>query len=430
MQLKMRKNKELLAAIMFFLPQWNYFIAAFLSSYKLPTITVQVYGLTALLAVVVYIWVIKNRRCLYFIAATLLLLFLSYVLNPAAGAEMLQKPLYSSGAISLLLYYLPPFLLLLSGVDLKSFYVYFTKLAVVILITAIIAFVNYILILRVTLPDYMSFAYLMLSSIFVCFSEGVKRNRVLLILSIVGSIVILIGGCRGAFLTLLVFYVLCFMFLSSQKSTARSVISKIAVVLTAAIVFINLNSILLALEAALNGIGYSSRTLSFVSRLESTSFSTLLDNDGRSKIWNMGFSQLDFFGRGLFGDRTILSEGTRTTGVYAHNWALELALDFGLVLGLVAIIALAYIIFKSFVVAIKSNDTTYRLLAISMFSILMVKHMISASFLTSFDFWFYLGICALILVENKKTKKERVFYNNRYNDIFRREFESKDKEGE
>ncbi|MBO4219613.1 MAG: hypothetical protein J5933_01650 [Clostridia bacterium] len=394
----MKKNKELVAALIFFLPQISYYISALLSSYKLSTFTVPVYALIAVLAVISYFWVFKNRRCFILIYVLVVSILLTDLINPATEMYMIQKPIYTSGLVSMFLYYMPPFLLLLSGADLKSFYSYYSRLSIIVLIAAVIAYLNYVIVLRVAPPDYMTFAYLMLSPIFFCFAEGVKKNVWSLILAIAGSIVILIIGCRGALLTLFVFYVLFMFFLSPERGTVNNALIKTAVVVASAVVFIKLDSILKFIQTIISKIGRTSRTLNFISSLENSSISTILDSDGRSIIWGNGIRQIGVFGKGLFGDRTVLTDGIRKTDVYAHNWILELLIDLGIFIGGALAIFLLYVIIKAFVSALRSDDYTHSVLAISMVSVLLVKHMLSASLLTSFDFWAYAGVAAGLLI--------------------------------
>ena len=76
--------------------------------------------------------------------------------------------------------------------------------------------------------------------------------------------------------------------------------------------------------------------------------------------------------------------------IYAHNFVLEIFLDFGVLLGIIIIIAFAYIIIKSFINVRK--DKMCLKLFFSIIVIFAIKHMVSASFITSLDFWFYFGL--------------------------------------
>ena len=52
---------------------------------------------------------------------------------------------------------------------------------------------------------------------------------------------------------------------------------------------------------------------------------------------------------------------------------------------------LIFCLVKALMVAKSSNNKVIIMLAFGAFSIIMIKHFISASFIISIDFWFYLG---------------------------------------
>ena len=79
-------------------------------------------------------------------------------------------------------------------------------------------------------------------------------------------------------------------------------------------------------------------------------------------------------------------------------------MSFGWILGLLAIAFVLWIVLKSIIVANRSKNTTLVLLSYAVFCIIMVKHFISASFASSIDFWFYLGIGYCIIETEKNTE--------------------------
>ena len=108
---------------------------------------------------------------------------------------------------------------------------------------------------------------------------------------------------------------------------------------------------------------------------------------------------LNIFGKGLFGDRTFILDEYRDP-TYAHNLILELLVDFGLVFGTLIAQFVLFLIIKALIVSIKSKNLLLIKMSFAMISVLFVKHMISASFLTSFDFWFYIGLSVHIVIFN------------------------------
>ena len=400
-----KKNKELIAALMFCLPQLNYYVVALLTSFELRTFTTEVYLLVSLLAILAYLWTLSDIRCLLATGAAVLALLLSYLLFPDTGEYLFSKPLTTSGAVMLMLYYFPVFLLLLSGLDLERLLICLARFSTVILAAAALAFANYLFLQHVKLPDYMSFAYFMLSAIFFCFFAGVKGKIFHLVLAIIGSVMILVGGCRGAFLTLLVFYLLCLFFLTDGKKSKRAFVGKLFVILLAILVFVLFDTITDWLDSGLSRLGYSSRTLRFISDTDGETVSSIIEKDGRSTVWDQAVHSIGLLGKGLFGDRTVLHE--HGVGTYAHNWILELLIDFGLILGPLAVAGALYSIFGAFFKAKRSGQFIGKAFSIAMVSILLVKHMMSASLLTSFDFWMYFGVAVSLMMNRSKTTEER-----------------------
>ena len=102
-------------------------------------------------------------------------------------------------------------------------------------------------------------------------------------------------------------------------------------------------------------------------------------------------------GKGLFGDRTVILDEYHHP-VYPHNFILEVMVDFGMVIGSILVISFIILVIKAVFKSYKSNDMQKIQMTYAMLTILLIKHMVSASFLTSFDFWFYIGLAMNLII--------------------------------
>ena len=262
-------------------------------------------------------------------------------------------------------------------------------LAKITLIGALGVFVIIQFILKKKTSDYMSFAYMSLNSVFFCLFPSKRSTRFSKVLGIAGCIMLLIGGCRGAFLTVSVYIVLLIMMHLFSDGEGSAFNKFKWIFLTVAGLF-SLPYILEKIGVFLTKAGISSRALSFVEQFISGSASGWLERDGRNGIWELAIKKLNLFGYGLFGDRTVLYEPLNPM-VYAHNWILEMLLSYGVIIGTALVFVLIFCLVKALMVAKSSNNKVIIMLAFGAFSIIMIKHFISASFIISIDFWFYLG---------------------------------------
>ena len=274
----------------------------------------------------------------------------------------------------------------------------------VIIVLSAIAFVNYVFVQRQSMPDYMTFAYMIVTPIMICAISVIQGRKLNLLWAVIGYILILVGGCRGALLTVSLFFLFCFIKFFTTRGKAKTFIIKCIVALMVILVLINLNNILNGMALILEGFGYKSRVFA---SLTGTSYggetNTFFSGDGRNDIWKMSWNHVRVVGYGLFGDRTVVKNEYNNAS-YAHNWLLEMLVSFGWILGLLAIAFVLWIVLKSIIVANRSKNTTLVLLSYAVFCIIMVKHFISASFASSIDFWFYLGIGYCIIETEKNTE--------------------------
>lgn len=269
-------------------------------------------------------------------------------------------------------------------------------------VSIILALLQYLTALtKETVPEYMTFSYnILMQTAFLIMLNFKKANWHRLTLSIVGAVLILIAGCRGALVGLLVSTAVYYLFVMDRTSTKRTV-SLILITLGCLGLIIFWESILNGLADLLDMLNIPSRT---VTLLASESF---FADSGRQGIRSRALESLNILGHGLYGDRILLSGG------YVHNMAIELLLDYGLILGTGIVIALVIVIWKGLTGA--SGD--YRLLISALLSVGVIKLFASSSYLGQEPgFFLLLGLCLNSIRGNSKSTRcteEKMLQNRR-----------------
>lgn len=388
LRLPLRWNTELVIAILFLLPQVNYFLANIMDMNGLSTITPLLFVVAYSLGIMSYWRTLRTSKGILYMFTFVVLMIASILLNDQVINYMIDENFVKSNVITFFFLNFPLFLLLLIMRDFNLLMKYLLKGSLLVLCLAITLFLFLLLIKSSKPVDYMSFAYMMLSPIIICFVEGWRKNKKLLIWPIVSSFILFVIGCRGALVTLLVFLMLCFCkYYLFNKISMKYLVIKIFFLVGAFLIVFNMGTLLRQLSDILVQIGFSSRTLEFM----------LLGNDvfikseGRNMIWNQAIENIGILGKGVFGDRTVLLD-EYLNPIYPHNFILEILVDFGMILGPVLLVIFAVVVGKALLVSLKSGDSQQIQMAFAMISVFLVKHMVSASFLTSLDFWFYIGL--------------------------------------
>ena len=396
-KLSIRWSKEWAIAILFFGPQINYYLASLLSMNNRQTLTVPVYVILYGIGAFSYLKVLGHKKCFISLVILAASLILSILINGGVVQHMLSGYLYSSGLIVLLFAYFPVFLLLVDGVDFNKLMRISRGFCHAALIVALFTFGRYIIIRKTTPSDYMSFAYMMMSPILFCFIQGTEGSLWDLILSALGGFIILIVGCRGAVISIAVFFLLYMLGYYMPKGGKGVGIRKLLVILLIVAVAVFSEQILTLISYGLNRVGLTSRT---VNKLIAGS-GAFIESEGRQAIWRQALENIGFFGKGLFGDRTvIINEYGQAT--YAHNLLLEIMVDFGLAVGVAVLICFIVLFIRAYKYSLKMGSSLLIKVTFVMISIVFAKHMISTSFLTSFDFWFYFGLAVCIVTNRDK----------------------------
>ncbi|NLY45108.1 MAG: O-antigen ligase family protein [Tissierella sp.] len=206
-----------------------------------------------------------------------------------------------------------------------------------------------------------------------------------LIISICLMIILALGS-RGAILCIGIFTIL-----KLVKNISKLTYTKILfylIIFTIVITgLIFLDEILEYIYDFLLSFGIKSRSIQLFLRDD-------VHLSGRDRLYEDVIEEIfnrPFLGIGLAGDRAI-------TGGYVHNIFIEILANFGIVLGVLNIIALLYIIIKSLFI---KNIKKYNMIIIWL-SIGFVHLFVSTSYLIEFKFWIFLGLLFNKLFNNKK----------------------------
>lgn len=283
---------------------------------------------------------------------------------------------------------LPPFLLCLCRIDVNALYRYLRRYSLITTVMFIILMILNFIGMAEKL-NYMTVAYNALPGICVLFFDAFEyRKKAIHALWIIASICILLGGCRGALLTMAVTFMLWWM-RSFKRITVPKLICLLAIILILIVVITNITSIAIWFDRILRTLGYSSRILNkFLGTAED---GAILEYSGRAAMSSTVIRNLDILGHGVYSDQVLLD------GTYVHNFVLEILYQFGYLLGIPILGGILFFLRKTNIVA-RYSGNSFLLFGWVMFATtLCVKLMISSTYLTDRQLWFFLGITVLTL---------------------------------
>ena len=222
-----------------------------------------------------------------------------------------------------------------------------------------------------------------------------EKQKHMLAISIASVICILVFGSRGAFVSFLGFVALSYLFINKSMTWKKAVTLIVAAVL--AFVLTNETVLLFLSEIFTKWFGYTSRTLSLVLAGEAA------NDSGRDVLREMGYQVIQdnwFFGAGAFVDRTLVHPWLGT-GMYIHNFFLEIIMDFGVP---AAIFIFGWIFIPVFR-AIKKYDAEDRELVIIFLSLWLFEHMFSGTFWTNPFFYATLALNYMLWVKYRDHRR-------------------------
>ena len=237
------------------------------------------------------------------------------------------------------------------------------------------------------LPEYMTFSYnLLFPTCYILLLHIKERKISRLILSIIGTALIIIQGCRGALFGLILMVVM-YTFSWGKISKSKKIVIVILTFIFMIYSAVFYEPLLSYIVKWLSSIGLKSRTI------EMSLSSTLLSDSGRGIYQKTVLSNMGIIGKGVWGDRVILE------GSYAHNLFLELLYDYGIVIGTIVLIFMIYVVIKS----IRIANEKMCIIICSLFSVGLIKLMFSGSFLNQEPaLWVLLGFCTRIVFNSRE----------------------------
>lgn len=248
------------------------------------------------------------------------------------------------------------------------------------LTTIVLALVQYLIARQSDLsPQYMVFSYNLLfpTAYFSlrCMSHfDIKR----LIGTVIGVGLILIAGCRGALVCYLS-AILLYVIFSGSVFNIRKAVSILLLLLTIVVTGIFWNEILAVAIKLLESMNIDSRTLTMMSN------QSFYDDSGRSAIQETIMDNISLLPKGLYYDRVVAN------GSYAHNLFLELAIQYGILLGGTIIVWLCYRVVRG--VFAVSKDSTASIVLYSLIASGLMRLMFSGSYLLNEPgFWLLIGL--------------------------------------
>jgi O-antigen ligase len=169
----------------------------------------------------------------------------------------------------------------------------------------------------------------------------------------------------------------------------------IIIALTSALIYIasvsNYDETLMWLRSKFKSIGFSTRILDMLLNDEFVAFT-----NGRTDIRTIAISfitQRPFFGWGFFSEYAV-------TGIaYSHNFVVDLMFEYGIPIGVSIFIFILARVHKS--LTLLRGDRDQQVFMLMLFSVGIVKLMLSGTYLTEGYLFMLLGFCAKTVRDRK-----------------------------
>ena len=244
----------------------------------------------------------------------------------------------------------------------------------------------------------MEISYSILPVLIISLYFALKEKNVKYLIYATFSLIIIIAvGSRGPLLCIMAFVIL-YLMLNFKKSK----ILIIALLALTIVVFYNYNSILDGLIDLFEEYNISSRTLYKIKN------GSISDDTGRSSIKEVAFEQLEehpWLGTGIAVERIKINELVMNKDMgscYPHNLLIEILVQYGYVIGTAIILYLIYLVIKS----VQKGNIDEKELLIIIFSIEIIRLMLSSSYLRSSLFFLWLGLSINVVYKNREEKIE------------------------
>lgn len=229
--------------------------------------------------------------------------------------------------------------------------------------------------------DYQTAAYSIIVGLVSTYYLALRDKKIAdIVLSIMGTLVLMICGSRSIFISILFFWIV---YLFSHYNNRKKVITLLIIVLI--FTLFSFQEIISPIVSIAESLGFSTHLT------EALTQGSLFEDENRELLY-AGFWGLIWqspMGYGIMGDRYLsYHTGLFWKPIYPHNIFLELMIDFGYVLGLFLCIALVYFIIR-FLFFNENKKYTMTLLVLTCSS--FMKLLFCSSFWTDQMFFMLLG---------------------------------------
>lgn len=228
---------------------------------------------------------------------------------------------------------------------------------------------------QILYSGFMHRAYTLLPQLLIVLGSALKKWNVLnFSVSVLGVILLIACGNRGSILILSMFMIMGLLFLTCNKLKKAVFASAFSVGFVCICFYRQIETLLSVL---IEKLGMSPRLLNYLSE---GNFFHSESRMGISKLLLKMIGDRPFIGYGLTADHVM-------TGSYAHNFAIELWMSFGVIVGSVLLIIVACVVLRAWFYH-KSDVLLSTLLCTGFF-----KLFISSSFLLEGLFFVLFGYC-------------------------------------
>lgn len=235
----------------------------------------------------------------------------------------------------------------------------------------------------------MSGAYQLLPHLLFCLWGAFKKKNVFSISIVVLGFIFLLGqGNRGSLVSFFCFFII-YVFSLNKGRKAR--VFKLLAIVTTVIILINFDNINLYLMEKMPEYGFSVRVFEKFLNDEA------MDSSGRDIITSTAINAIKgspILGYGICADRWICKSA------YAHNFFLEILIDFGPLIGSILLIIFLFYLLKGFILTRNSERIFLLLLCCTGF----IPILFSGSYLTSKLTFFLIGYIIHINSNNHRSQ--------------------------
>ncbi len=259
--------------------------------------------------------------------------------------------------------------------------------------------------------DYQTAAYSIIVGLIGVYYLSIRDKEISdILLSVFGTLILLLAGSRAIFLSVIFFWLI---YLINKVNFKNSIL----------IVIVALFISLFGFQTILKPIDVLSQRFGFSTHLSEALVSgTIMEDENRTLLYASFWeaAQDRRFGYGVMGDRYIsYHDGFFFKPIYPHNIYLELIVDFGVIIGSTVFLILLFYLIKSFFF---NKDETFKMTILVLTSTTFIKLLFATSFWI--DQMFFMLVGALLggyLIRKDRKRKlirtKKISYENRNIDI-------------